>query len=196
MKQTAQSGPSLTGKPPSQVLGEEISNPVITSRALGEEGGDDFTITTYALGEEGGDDPVLTTQAIGEEGGDDPGVTTFALGEEGGDDPIATTLALGEEGGDDPVITTYALGEEGGNDDLIAPCQVTGAKDEVPVILDVNEKVGGYVQNMLMGSSNTPAMGANQSILNDEGNPLGDRLERLFELADGIAAGKIHITGL
>lgn len=73
-------------------------------------------VTTLALGEEGGeDDPILTTQALGEEGGDGPIFTTLALGEEGGDDPIATTLAIGEEGGDDPTVTTLALGEEGGD---------------------------------------------------------------------------------
>jgi Ca2+-binding RTX toxin-like protein len=55
--------------------------PIATTLALGEEGGD---VTTMALGEEGGD---VTTMALGEEGGD---VTTMALGEEGGSIPEET----------------------------------------------------------------------------------------------------------
>ena len=102
----------------------QVLEPVATTLALGEEGGDDPILTTQALGEEGGvDDPIITTLAIGEEGGDDPGVTTLAIGEEGGDDPIVTTLAIGEEGGDDPIVTTLAIGEEGGdfgNDILVS----------------------------------------------------------------------------
>ena len=90
--------------------------PIATTLALGEEGGDDSFVTSRAIGEEGGaDDPIVTTQALGEEGGDGPIVTTLAIGEEGGDDPIATTQALGEEGGDGPIVTTLALGEEGGD---------------------------------------------------------------------------------
>ena len=86
--------------------------------------------TTLALGEEGGDDPILTTQALGEEGGDDgPVITTLAIGEEGGDDPIATTLAIGEEGGDDPIVTTLALGEEGGDGDTEQQYKVSVPED-------------------------------------------------------------------
>jgi Ca2+-binding RTX toxin-like protein len=115
-------------------------DPIMTTMAVGEEGGDipidpidDGGATTEAVGEEGGDIPIdpiddggATTEAVGEEGGD---VTTMALGEEGGDIPIdpiddggATTEAIGEEGGDIPIdpidegeVTTLALGEEGGD---------------------------------------------------------------------------------
>lgn len=65
-------------------------------------------VTTQALGEEGG--RRVTTQMLGEEGGGQR-VTTRALGEEGGRRP--TTLAVGEEGGGRRP-TTYMLGEEGG----------------------------------------------------------------------------------
>lgn len=44
--------------------------PVITTLALGEEGGGGH-VTTYRVGEEGG--PIITTLALGEEGG---GTTT------------------------------------------------------------------------------------------------------------------------
>lgn len=98
----------------------------ITTKAMGEEGGDsdnkddwnrilekfregrETSITTTALGEEGGS--IGTTKSMGEEGGGNH-ATTMALGEEGGSD--ITTLALGEEGGD-AGVTTNTLGEEGG----------------------------------------------------------------------------------
>lgn len=53
-------------------------------------------LTTQAVGEEGGGQPDITTKAVGEEGG---GATTLALNEEGGGNPDITTLALNEEGG-------------------------------------------------------------------------------------------------
>ncbi|WP_094675249.1 hypothetical protein [Hydrocoleum sp. CS-953] len=108
---------------------------VVTTLAVGEEGGDFPEATTLAVGEEGGDFPEATTLAVGEAGdmgfqpttravGED-GATTEALGEEGGfatltddgiltqpgtEEGIVTTLAIGEEGG----ATTLAIGEEGG----------------------------------------------------------------------------------
>jgi Ca2+-binding RTX toxin-like protein len=105
--------------------------PIYTTLALGEEGGDG-DVTTLAIGEEGGDfcPPVdyfeATTKAIGEEGG---WATTFALGEEGGD---WSTDAIGEEGGwattrfigENGEVTTLALGEEGGDWPLV------GTKDD------------------------------------------------------------------
>ncbi|GGA27697.1 hypothetical protein [Okeania sp. KiyG1] len=100
-----------TGNDPSQLIA--------TTQALGEEGG---AITTAFDDSENGDEPIPTTQAIGEEGGfSEPIPTTQALGEEGGfSEPIPTTQALGEEGGIDPIgvlpgePTTRAVGEEGG----------------------------------------------------------------------------------
>ena len=110
----------------------------VTTKAMGEEGGDadnkddwnrilekfregrETSITTTALGEEGGS--IGTTKSMGEEGGEyttlalneegGSAETTKAMGEEGGGNH-ATTMALGEEGGSD--ITTLALGEEGGD---------------------------------------------------------------------------------
>ena len=103
-----------------------IDNPTVTTRSLGEEGGEleDSLSTTKAIGEEGGginDDLASTTKAIGEEGGsiEDYYATTKAIGEEGGginDDLASTTKAIGEEGGsiEDYYATTKAIGEEGG----------------------------------------------------------------------------------
>lgn len=62
-----------------------------TTMAVGEEGGglEDHNMSTRMLGEEGGDaSKPFTTLAIGEEGGEevsDRNVTTMALGEEGGE---------------------------------------------------------------------------------------------------------------
>ena len=90
------------------------------------------------------------------------------MGEEGEDDLVATTLAIGEEGGDDPVATTLAIGEEG----------------------------SGHLPKILLGSGNHHPLGERQPIFGEKGLNLGDRLDRLFELADSIVAGDFQIKGL
>merc|ERR1719219_2172018 len=67
--------------------------------AIGEEGGNGFTMSTMAVGEEGGSGNMVQLQQNT--------FTSMAIGEEGGgfrrleDDRFMTTMAIGEEGGDD-----------------------------------------------------------------------------------------------
>ncbi|MEL7313327.1 MAG: hypothetical protein AAFN08_00045 [Cyanobacteria bacterium J06559_3] len=91
-----------------------------------------------------------------------------------------TTEAVGEEGGNDPV-TTLAIGE--GGDDLVTT-------------LAIGEEGGGHLPNISTGVGNQQPFGGQQHIFGGEEAPLGDRLERLFELADSIFAGDIQIKGL
>lgn len=65
------------------------------------------------------DPDVMTTQAIGEEGGRNCDPLTTAEGEQGGGEGCSGPITLAEEEtgsppGDDPIYTTMALGEEGG----------------------------------------------------------------------------------
>jgi hypothetical protein len=118
-KQTTSRGLYEEGGASTKAIGEEGGqDSKYSTMAVGEEGGrDDFKATTAAVGEEGGQDSKYSTMAVGEEGGSGHQTTTLAVGEEGGSDDFkATTAAVGEEGGQDPKATTMAVGEEGGAD--------------------------------------------------------------------------------
>ena len=86
---------------------------------------------------------------------------------------------MGEEGGDAPV--TLAIGEGG---------------DQPVVTLAIGEEGIGHLPTASMGSGSNSLANEHQHIFGGEGLDLGDRLERLFELADSIVAGDIHVRGL
>jgi hypothetical protein len=107
-------------------LGASARAQVVTTLAIGEEGGGPMT---KALGEAGGN-AAVTTEPFGEEAGkvmsrmtpgleDGKAPPTKAKGEDGGGGGV-TTEALGEEGGpatgalNEGGVTTRAVGEEGG----------------------------------------------------------------------------------
>lgn len=170
-------GPVVT----SQALNEESSGanddlgklPTITTRKLKEEGGVDnkHIVTSLAIGEEGGKNgpgfnldggkdggknggknggsgkQLVTTQAVAEEGGKKNNiVTTQAVAEEGGSngkkDVVLTSAALGEEGTgnkDDLYLSTRALHEEGSNKD-----DIDRVKDLRATSLAIGEEGGGF----------------------------------------------------